>query len=171
MKSVPPGALILVPWVKADPVPCQDGEVTIKRTSFLHPSLPAHEVVQIAAQGCSDQQKFVLKSPLDGKVKSDAKAPAPFWCVLAVPEASEANMAYRECRFEVGAPAVSIQGKRKNETNEAGKTKMVSTFRILMNVQKLEQGQVLTVGPDEKKEGGKEGGPTEAAPAAKRRKA
>ena len=56
-------------------------------------------------------------------------------------------MAYRECRFEVASPAVIVQGCRKNETNKAPKNKIITTFRILTNIRKIEQGKVLVVLP------------------------
>ena len=164
------GSLILVPWVKAEPVYCEkndkgEEEVCVKRTPGLHPSLLGFEVVQVMAEGM-DQHRFALTSPVNGPVKADAKAPAPLWCVISVAEPGEANMAYRECRLETSAPAIMVQGQRKHESNKAGKTKIVTKFRVLTNICKIERGNVLTVCPEEKQTIAST--PPPAAPATKR---
>ena len=166
--AIAPGALILVPWVQAEPVRLETGELPFKRSPLLHPALPGHEVVRAAAEGDTHENAFAVRSPLDGKVKVDAKAAAPFWCVLSAEDTSVANMAYRECRFEVAAPAVTVQGCRRNETNKAPKTKIITTFRILTNIRKIEQGQVLVALPEAKSEGAEAGSAAGAEPAAKR---
>ena len=115
------GALTLVPWVKAEPVLCENGEVPFKRSPALHPALLGHVGVTAKASGHDEEYTYALRSPLDGKVKADAKAAAPFWCVLAAGEGEEgiANMAYRECRLEIPSPAVTVQGGARTRPTKA----------------------------------------------------
>ena len=147
-----PGTLVLVPWAKAEPMLMEDGEVPFKRTAQLHPALPGHEVVTVSADGDPDGYAYAFRSPLDGKVKADAKGPAPFWCVLTAKEDDVANMAYREFRMETVSPAVIVQGGRKNETSKGAKTKLTTKFRILTNICKIAFGEVLVVLPEAKAE-------------------
>ena len=153
-EAIAPGALTLVPWAKAEPVLCENGEVPFKRSPALHPALLGHMLVTAAAEGDAEDHTYVLRSPLDGKVKADAKAPAPFWCVIRAGDGEDtiANMAYRECRMESPSPTVTVAGGRKNETNKGAKVKICTTFRILTNIRKINIGDVLIVLPEAKTE-------------------
>ena len=113
-KTIEAGKLVLVPWVKTPLQPLEDGKIPFQRAG-LHPALPGHAKIRICAGGTSDETTLVARSPLDGKVKAEDKAAAPFWCVLSAGEgdASAANMVYRELQWEVEHPAVTIHGRRK----------------------------------------------------------
>ena len=172
--ALAPGTLTLVPWAKAEPVLCENGEADIKRSAALHPTLRGHELVTATAQGDGESYIYAMRSPLDGKVRADAKVAAPFWCVIAAREGEDvdANMAYRECTLEVGSPALTVAGGRKNETNKSAKTKIFTKFRVLTNIRKIAAGEVLIVLPEAKAEGqntkGEAAANTKAEPAVKR---
>ena len=77
-EEIPTGQLMLVPYVKAAPELMEGKKMPFKRTPTLHPALAGHEMITVMAEGHTDEHTFVLRSPLDGKVRADARDAAPF---------------------------------------------------------------------------------------------
>ena len=86
-------------------------------------------------------------------------------------------MAYRELSFQTSSPTVTVQGGKPNATNKSPKTKIITKFRVLTNIRKLEKNEVLVVAAPEKDADGQgeakatpkaEAAPTKAEPVAKR---
>ena len=143
LANIAPKKLILVPWVKSAPAEVDADEPAPKRPKDLHPALPDHEVMRVEAKGCTDAPRFLLRSPLGGKIGTCA--PAPFWCVLSRPEPHLANMEYRDCTAEVVAPTCSLESLKKGEGLKLPKVKVQLTIRALINNCNIQRGDVLTV--------------------------
>lgn len=116
----------------------------IKRPATLHPALRAAAEVTSCAEGCTDESRFVLKTPLLGKIGEFA--PSPFWLVLEVPEEAAANMELKMCSMSMPSPTMALADFTKAQLAKRNKGAMLKvTFPVLVNSRKLERGEVLTV--------------------------
>ena len=139
VKSISPKELILIPFSSVL-LP----HTEIKRPATLHPALRTTAEVTSTAEGCTDEFRFVLKSPLLSKVGEHA--PAPFWYVLKVSSQASANMELVMCTATMPTPTLAIPCLSKNQQSKRAKnTNLKVTFPVLVNTTQLERGHVLKV--------------------------
>ena len=155
VKSISPKELILIPFSSVL-LP----HTEVKRPATLHPALRTTAEVTSGAEGCTDEVRFVLKSPLLGKVGEHA--PAPFWYVLKVSSQESANMELVMCTVNMPTPTLALPCLSKSQSAQrTKKANLRVTFPVLVNTKQLERGHVLKVfyaesatSPEEARAGG-----------------
>ena len=141
LRQLPIEELTLIPFSPTALIPCKDGD-KIKRPTTLHPSLPFHIVCETGAADLGDSAKFIIKTPIGGKLGN--VAPPPFWCVLEAMDDADANMEYRGCTINNGIPSITIDRKGKKH-KKPKLTPLTVTFKVLVNIKPLERGECLVV--------------------------
>ena len=149
--AVPPGALVLVPWVaslvRLIPEGSTDSDAiaerSIKRPRHLHGGLPLFAKITITCKTLDDIVHFAARSPLAGKLSSSVACPSAFWCVLEAGEGDEERVNMKLESGHMSFPAMQAQISGTPACRKKKSPMIDIDFPVLVNSRPIMKGEAL----------------------------
>ena len=148
--AVPPGGIVLIPWVASlvrlapDAVRDSDAitEASIKRPKHFHGGLPLFAKLTIECKTLDDIVHLAARSPLP-TLSTSAACPSAFWCVLEAGEGDDERVNMKMETAHMSFPAVQAEISGKPACRKKKSPMIDLSIPVLINSKPLKEGQAL----------------------------